>query len=110
MFLKLLFGFVLVAHIDAIFLITLPPAEVTKFHNKLAAKDPHVLLSPNDVTLSSVNLLDLESNYHRRPIAIKDAKNLVDLAQSLNLTILVKALEETGLDNVIDHEGIKSNF
>ncbi|EFX70414.1 hypothetical protein DAPPUDRAFT_13889, partial [Daphnia pulex] len=34
-----------------------------------------------------------------------EAKNLVDLAESLNLTTLVKALEQTGLDDIIDHEG-----
>ena len=37
---------------------------------------------------------------HRR-----DRMNLLDLAQSLNLTIFVEAMEKTHLDNTIDHEG-----
>nr|AAP69998.2 embryo cathepsin L-associated protein [Artemia franciscana] len=48
-----------------------------------------------------------EAKLEHAAIPIKDgeAKNLVDLAESLGLSILVKALEETGMDNVIDHEG-----
>ena len=75
MFIKLFLGICILNSIEAIFLIKLPTEEVDKIHGKLAAEKPHVLLSPNDA------------------------------AQSLNLTILVKALEETGLDNIIDHEG-----
>lgn len=57
--------------------------------------------SPNDAPLTHVS--DIEKELHGKPT---DAKNLVELAESLNLTVLVKALEETGLDNTIDHEGI----
>lgn len=52
-----------------------------------------------------LKIVNLEQGHHGRKAS--DAKNLVDLAESLNLTILVKALEETGLDSVIDHEGKK---
>ncbi|CAG0878686.1 unnamed protein product [Darwinula stevensoni] len=34
-----------------------------------------------------------------------DRMNLLDLAQSLNLTVFVEAMEKTHLDNTIDHEG-----
>jgi len=43
--------------------------------------------------------------HHYGDIKLNGARNLVELAESLNLTVLVKALEETGLDNIIDHEG-----
>ena len=104
MFIKLFLGICILNSIEAIFLIKLPTEEVDKIHGKLAAEKPHVLLSPNDAAQSPLNLESIENSHHGN-VAALDAKNLVDLAESLNLTILVKALEETGLDNIIDHEG-----
>jgi len=100
MSLKLFSLIFLLKSIDAIFLTTLPSAEVDKFHQKLFIEKPHARLPPSELKLKIVNL---EQGHHGRKAS--DAKNLVDLAESLNLTILVKALEETGLDSVIDHEG-----
>ena len=82
-------------------LIQLPSADVEKFFDKLATEKPSLMKAANDASL--VGMSNIEGGLHRK---IEDAKNLVDLAQSLNLTILVKALEETGMDNIIDHEGI----
>jgi len=104
MFIKLFLGICILNSIEAIFLIKLPTEEVDKIHGKLAAEKPHVLLSPNDAAQSPLNLESIENSHHGH-VAALEAKNLVDLAESLNLTILVKALEETGLDNIIDHEG-----
>lgn len=87
-------------------LITLPSAEVDEFFDKVAAEKPYLMKSPNDAAYaSSSGLIGLEGTLHGGAVNIEEAKNLVDLAESLNLTTLVKALEETGLDNIIDHEG-----
>jgi transforming growth factor-beta-induced protein len=104
MLVKVLLGLCALSSISAISLITLPSVEVDFIHDKLAAEKPYVLLSPNDASLTSMSLNDLEKQHHGQP-KLQDAKNLVDLAESLNLTTLVKALEETGLDQTIDHEG-----
>jgi len=82
-------------------LITLPSVEVEKSLDKIAAEKPYLMMSPNDASVSSEVMENIEGSLHK----IGEAKNLVDLAESLNLTTLVKALEETGLDNIIDHEG-----
>ena len=88
--------------LEAVFMITLPSVEVEKKFKELGASKPYLLQSPNDASSMSTNLTDVEKLLHKQPT---EAKNLVDLAESLNLTVLVKALEETGLDNIIDHEG-----
>jgi len=90
--------------ISAVSMITLPSAEVDKIHKKLVSEKPYVLLTPNDATLESLSFVDIEKHHHGE-VKHDGAKNLVELAESLNLTVLVKALEETGLDNIIDHEG-----
>jgi len=98
--------------INAVSMITLPSAQVDLIHEKLAAQKPYVMLSPNDASLSSLPLVDIEK-YHHGDVKLENvdvepqsgARNLVELAESLNLTILVKALEETHLDQIIDHEG-----
>lgn len=82
-------------------LFSLPSADVEKVLEKLQTEKPYLKKSPNDASL--LGLTNVEGGLHGKKI--EDAKNLVDLAQSLNLTILVKALEETGMDNIIDHEG-----
>ena len=105
MWFKLIFGLCVVISIDAISMITLPTIEVDKAQDKIAAEKPYVMLSPDDPSLKSIPMYDIEKSHHGH-IKVEDAKNLVDLAESLNLTTLVKALEETGLDNIIDHEGI----
>lgn len=93
--------------INAVSMITLPSAEVDLIHEKLAAEKPYVMLSPNDASLglTSVPMVDIEKYHHGDVKYNGKQKNLVELAESLNLTVLVKALEETGLDNIIDHEG-----
>ena len=103
--------------INAVSMITLPSAQVDLIHEKLAAQKPYVMLSPNDASLSSLPLVDIEK-YHHGDVKLENvdvepqsgARNLVELAESLNLTILVKALEETHLDQIIDHEGISFLF
>lgn len=87
---------------EAVFMITLPSVEVEKKLEELGKRKPYLMQSPNDASSTSKNLTNVESELHRQPT---EAKNLVDLAESLNLTTLVKALEQTGLDNIIDHEG-----
>lgn len=87
---------------EAVFMITLPSVDVERKFEELGASKPYLMQSPNDASSMSTNLTDIESQLHKQPT---EAKNLVDLAESLNLTTLVKALEETGLDNIIDHEG-----
>jgi transforming growth factor-beta-induced protein len=82
-------------------LITLPSVEIDEAFDKIAAEKPYLMLSPNDASVSAEVMDNIEGSLHK----IGEAKNLVDLAASLNLTTLVKALEETGLDNIIDHEG-----
>lgn len=88
--------------IEAIFMLTLPTTDVEAEFKRLGEEKPYLMKSPNDASLSAVALVDVEKDLHQQP---QDAKNLVDLAASLNLTVLVKALEETGLDQIIDHEG-----
>jgi len=85
-------------------MITLPSAEVDKIHEKLALEKPYVMLTPNDATVESLSFVGIEKDHHG-DVKLNGARNLVELAESLNLTVLVKALEETGLDNIIDHEG-----
>ena len=87
-------------------MLTLPSDEVEAEFERLAETKPYLMKSPNDASLSSMAIVDLERDQHRQQPQPKEAKNLVDLAASLNLTVLVKALEETGLDQIIDHEGI----
>jgi hypothetical protein len=90
---------------EAVFMITLPSVEVEKKIEELGKRKPYLMLSPNDASSTPKNLTNIEGELHRQPT---EAKNLVDLAESLNLTTLVKALEQTGLDDIIDHEGITS--
>lgn len=84
-------------------MITLPSVEIEKKFSSLERQKPYLMNSPNDAPSMPVKFHDVEEKLHSQPT---EAKNLVDLAASLNLTVLVKALEETGLDNIIDHEGI----
>ena len=86
--------------IEAVAMISLPSSQVEEAITKLGKSKPYLLKSPNDAASSMGNI---EKDLHG---TAGEAKNLVDLALSLNLTTFVKALEETGLDNIIDHEGI----
>lgn len=90
----------LISSVDAIFLFSLPRNEVDLIHANLSVREPSLMKSPNDV--DQIASIDLEKDHH---YIVESAQNLVDLAKSLNLTVLVSALEETGLDNIIDHEG-----
>jgi len=105
MWTKILTLFLVLHSIEAIFMLTLPSDEVEAEFERLAEEKPYLMKSPNDASLSSMAIVDLERYQHHQQSQPKDAKNLVDLAASLNLTVLVKALEETGLDQIIDHEG-----
>lgn len=94
--------FFILRSIEAVFMITLPTVEVEKKFENLEERKPYLMQSPNDASSMSFKYSNVEEELHGQPT---EAKNLVDLAASLNLTVLVKALEETGLDNIIDHEG-----
>ncbi|XP_032795383.2 transforming growth factor-beta-induced protein ig-h3 [Daphnia magna] len=87
---------------EAVFMITLPSVEVEKKLEELGKRKPYLMQSPNHASSTLKNLTNVERELHGQP---NEAKNLVDLAESLNLTTLVKALEQTGLDDIIDHEG-----
>lgn len=95
MLMKLLALLFVAVSIEAVAMISLSSSQFEETIAELSKKKPYLLKSPNDASV-----VDMEKNLHG-----KEAKNLVDLALSLNLTTLVSALEETGLDNIIDHEG-----
>lgn len=98
MLMKLLALLFVAVSIEAVAMISLSSSQFEETIAELSKKKPYLLKSPNDASV-----VDMEKNLHG-----KEAKNLVDLALSLNLTTLVSALEETGLDNIIDHEGNSS--
>merc|ERR1711928_8472 len=104
MFVQILLCVYFINTINAVSMITLPSDEVDKIHEKLALEKPYAFLTPNDATVESLSFVGIERHHHG-DIKLNGARNLVELAESLNLTVLVKALEETGLDNIIDHEG-----
>lgn len=97
MLLKLISLLFIAASIEAVAMISLPSLPFEETLAELSKTKPYLFKSPNDAASSVSNV---EMSLHGT-----EAKNLVDLALSLNLTTLVKALEETGLDNIIDHEG-----
>jgi hypothetical protein len=87
MWTKILTLFLVLHSIEAIFMLTLPSDEVEAEFERLAETKPYLMKSPNDASLSAMAIVDLERDQHRQQPQPKEAKNLVDLAASLNLTV-----------------------